>query len=829
MTFFSNAPSVSRIADASITVRQAVRTSTGGHVVPATSSLRVNPFVGLALASGSSGNLVNIQVSGVIDPNFFNLGDGYACAVGVNSSGIPVRATDSTCASAPNWIGFCDTNGNITVSPIRRNEFNPHDFGAVGDNVTDDWYSLQTMLDAMQPGDTAFIPIPPSGGNFGGFAVSRDLLVKKSINFRGANKIRGGLHFTSASAGLRILGFNQLLDAVGDASGTYVGDLHIKGTKETISEWRPNTVYNVGDRVRSMLVAVALTTSDGYYNKPYQEDAGTHFRCVVGGISGSYGITQSYQPIWNISPNYETVDGNVTWVAEDWSLVSVSTSTVTIERCLIETFTDNGLYNYGRLGFQTPVKSSGTSPPTVTAGGEIINTHAADIRIEITTGGTLGTAKFRWSRDGGITWYQTNQTTAESYTLTSIGVTVHFSGGTYSTDNVYTFHSDAQTIADGNNYRDLWITTGDGHGILFDGGDANACTTYGSTFTGLPRGAYIFDSGFLSNIHIGHNGSTSRRSYVGDSSVAQTVWLGNYFEADTGNMKVVYPQLYLSGQNGARAPETNCLSYNGSIWRQGINVLGYRTSFSIGNSDTNVSVLTRDNDYSITEQFIDSDTDDPGGYWSKRWNSHFVECSEELTSGYSIYGANKKRFSVGFYLGHTYTSSGNRSIWVTSHIVPPGPPDYFATGKLIWDKGWLVYNQNSDGYVAPGWIASRKGGWGGGAYWSGVATAPSGGKTWVANTGSLRVSEGIEPSTPNGKVFRILRFETFNGTSWVRDDTTVFVTLSSTEPTWDAVNGNLTYERYPTPSSNSRIVWECWGNTGMTWAEMPKPTTFVYT
>lgn len=826
MTFFAKNQ---RIADASITFTQVVRTTTSGHATPATTNLRSTPFNGIALSSASTNNAVYIEEQGAINPAIFNLGDGYACAVGTTAAGFPVRATDATCVSASNWIGFCDTHGTITIGPIRRNEFNPHDFGAVGDNSTDDYRSFQCMLDAMQVGDTAFIPIPPSGGDYGAFAISRSLLIKKSITLRGANKLRGGIRFTSASAGIRVLGFNQLLDGTEDSAGTTIIDLHITGTKQAISEWRPNTVYSIGDRVRSMLVPVALTTSDGYYNKPYQEDAGAHFRCITGGTSGTYTLNASYQPEWVVAAGWEINDGSVSWVTEDWSGVTVTSGENTIERCSIFGFTDNALSNYGRLGFQTPVRASGTSPPTVTTGGEIINVHTADIRIEITTGGTRGVALFRWSRDGGTTWYQTGQTTSASYTLTTVNVTVIFSAGTYSTNNVYTFHTEAQTIADGSNYRDLWCSDCDGHGIFFDGGDANANTTHGCTFTAFPRGAYLFDGGFLSNVHIGHNGSTSRRSYIGDSNASQTVWLGNYFESDTGTMKITAPQLYLSGQNGARAPETNCLSYNGVVWHGGISVLATRSSYAIGSSDAYVDILSRDNDIGITYQLIDSDPDDPGGYWSRRWNSHFVECSEELTSGHSIYGSNKRRFSTGYYLGHTYVSSGNRSMWVTSHIHPPTSEDYFATGKVIWDKGAIVYNQNSDGYVAPGWIAGRRGGWGGGTYWQGASTSSSGGRKWEANQGVIRVSEALEPTVANGKVFRVLRFETYNGSSWVRDDVTIYISVSNTEPTWDPVDGHLTYEPYPNPASTNRIVWECWGNVGMTWAEMPKPTTFVYT
>lgn len=133
MTFFPNTPPVSHVANADITATQVVRATTSGHVIPATTSLRTLPFDGLALSTVASGNSVSVHVVGPVDPNILTLGDGYACAVGTNASGIPVRATDSTCVSAPNWIGTCDNHGIVTVNPIRKDFFDVRDFGAIPD------------------------------------------------------------------------------------------------------------------------------------------------------------------------------------------------------------------------------------------------------------------------------------------------------------------------------------------------------------------------------------------------------------------------------------------------------------------------------------------------------------------------------------------------------------------------------------------------------------------------------------------------------------------------------------------------------------------------
>lgn len=85
----------------------------------------------------------------------------------------------------------------------------------------------------------------------------------------------------------------------------------------------------------------------------------------------------------------------------------------------------------------TAVTSAGTTPPAVTLTGTPNGFH--DVRIEITTGGALATAVFRWSINGGSTW-TSGVTTAASVVLTGTGLTANFAAGTYATNNVYTAH-----------------------------------------------------------------------------------------------------------------------------------------------------------------------------------------------------------------------------------------------------------------------------------------------------------------------------------------------------------------------------------------------------
>ena len=93
------------------------------------------------------------------------------------------------------------------------------------------------------------------------------------------------------------------------------------------------------------------------------------------------------------------------------------------------------------------VTSSGTSPPTVTLSGTPLG--AFQLQIDIQVGGTLGTATFKFSTDGGNTWSATIATGA-SVALTdtatdslvgvngATGITAAFAAGTYNADNLYT-------------------------------------------------------------------------------------------------------------------------------------------------------------------------------------------------------------------------------------------------------------------------------------------------------------------------------------------------------------------------------------------------------
>jgi hypothetical protein len=87
------------------------------------------------------------------------------------------------------------------------------------------------------------------------------------------------------------------------------------------------------------------------------------------------------------------------------------------------------------------VTATGTTPPTVTIAG--IPRGSWSMQIDITTGGVLGTAAFKYSIDNGNTWSDAITTTVGTgiNPLGNTGLTATFASGTYNTDNLYTFNT----------------------------------------------------------------------------------------------------------------------------------------------------------------------------------------------------------------------------------------------------------------------------------------------------------------------------------------------------------------------------------------------------
>jgi hypothetical protein len=103
-----------------------------------------------------------------------------------------------------------------------------------------------------------------------------------------------------------------------------------------------------------------------------------------------------------------------------------------------ETITSANGFFWGGKGWLTygTVTQTG-SDPTITFGGNPVGDFA-NIRIKISTGGTLGTpAQFQYSLDGGTTYQTAQNASASAVSLGTTGITVTFVAGTYTLNNVY--------------------------------------------------------------------------------------------------------------------------------------------------------------------------------------------------------------------------------------------------------------------------------------------------------------------------------------------------------------------------------------------------------
>ncbi len=103
----------------------------------------------------------------------------------------------------------------------------------------------------------------------------------------------------------------------------------------------------------------------------------------------------------------------------------------------------NGYAYYGKPLYGTPTLtgSGAASPPVITVTGvpRIGTSTTFTLYVDIGTGGALGTATFRYSRDAGVT-YSSVITTAVAgvHFLSDIGLTLTFAAGTYDAAHIYT-------------------------------------------------------------------------------------------------------------------------------------------------------------------------------------------------------------------------------------------------------------------------------------------------------------------------------------------------------------------------------------------------------
>lgn len=97
-------------------------------------------------------------------------------------------------------------------------------------------------------------------------------------------------------------------------------------------------------------------------------------------------------------------------------------------------------------GSSTSVTLTGTGPnPGVTVSSGTPR-DAYQVRVKIVVGGTVGTATFSYSLDGGDN-YSPTKTSASTYVLEDTGLTLGFTAGTYVAGDLYSFDCTAPTYS----------------------------------------------------------------------------------------------------------------------------------------------------------------------------------------------------------------------------------------------------------------------------------------------------------------------------------------------------------------------------------------------
>ncbi len=347
-------------------------------------------------------------------------------------------------------------SGELHIRPSPPGHYNPHDFGAAGDGVTDDSAAFEAMLAAM--GSAAVV----YGAGYSATAILADnmvyylaenLILDRSLSIIGC----GGQAYNAAMAsklkfapgkGVWMKGFSgydrpagngatlkrvalefQAVPGVGEyahSTAYAVGDLiNIPTDREFIyecveagttsarpeAEWLPSTAYTAGD-------LVTPPTPNGHV-----------YRCTTGGT------TDSTEPVnWWFWPGAEVEDGSVTWTEDygtnpcyldSWADVALRPHTAITDDAVL--WNPGQVYEYNQvvrvvgitasvfwLGSQLGVPVSGTSGVTPPTAG--------------TAGTTVSDGLLEWTRYDGAGAYMETDGTATFMPRLHCGVEINCTG-----------------------------------------------------------------------------------------------------------------------------------------------------------------------------------------------------------------------------------------------------------------------------------------------------------------------------------------------------------------------------------------------------------------
>lgn len=158
------------------------------------------------------------------------------------------------------------------------------------------------------------------------------------------------------------------------------------------------------------------------------------------GIHHGWDVTPVSGAVGTVSPTDQVgTPGNQTWANR---LSSGTTGNIVCSTCH-DQHAANHSGNPADTGLPriSPAKkTTAFTSPLVTSTGTYSGAGGAWYLVEISTAGAVGTSRFRYSKDNGVTWFASNLTTAASVVLDS-GVIVGFPAGSYVLNERYEFNA----------------------------------------------------------------------------------------------------------------------------------------------------------------------------------------------------------------------------------------------------------------------------------------------------------------------------------------------------------------------------------------------------
>lgn len=329
-----------------------------------------------------------------------------------------------------------------------------------------------------------------------------------------------------------------------------------------------------------------------------------------------------------------------------------------------------------------------------------------------------------------------------------------------------------------------------GNAMYIEGYDANQIRNYSFSGTSTP-GYAIDDQSFLGCLHVGAHTSDNdkgpfRNAFHGNS---RTQFLECYAESGQGTGSLVFtPGQIIGGiqESGIHAETTGLYVLGGRF-------SGHYTQETQAGKVLTWTVLRNSPAAPLFSAGEATHTDDPDGIQFFAWDAD--------AGGWAITKTNCQsslRFFGGDFRGLVQASgfairTGYGAVGSTPAATEPGVRTYSTNGYPLVGTGAQNHFYAGDVIENKNYASDNIRGW---RVFQNCGSGPS----WSAGLGALKEGATVQPSAPNGYIYR--RHSTSTAGAY---------TTGGSEPTWPTSftpGSNLT-------TSDNGIIWECFGYTGV--------------